>query len=427
VVKSPSIVMADEGGAMAAVSQPLDQAAVDAYAAPAVPMADHYPHATNRRLLAVRSAADDPQLLRLHWDDGRQQAVHALVLRESCACVHCRHGVSLERTLDQAGYPLDLRPVDWRITAAGELEIRWSPDGHVSRYAAGWLRHAGRVPQAASAPAPWGAEMAGRLRRFAFGEVMRRDGVLLDWLQALRDHGLAYLEAAPQEPGTLRSLLNRVAYVRETNFGVLFDVAARIDANSNAYTSIALEPHVDLPTREYQPGFQFLHCLVNRAAGGASLYCDGFRLAAGLADEDPAAFAMLTRVPVHFRFQDEAADYEAVAPIIGLAADGRVDEIRFNPALMTWPDCPPAEVPEFYRAYRALLAQSRRADNLVEVTMAAGQIAGFDNRRVLHGRRAFDPGCGHRHLQGAYLEREDLLSRIRVLRRMAPEPAEMEI
>jgi len=43
-----------------------------------------------------------------------------------------------------------------------------------------------------------------------------------------------------------------------------------------------------------------------------------------------------------------------------------------------------------------------------------------DTRRVLHGRAAFDPSTGRRHLQGCYVDRDQLLSRIRVLERQAP-------
>ena len=49
--------------------------------------------------------------------------------------------------------------------------------------------------------------------------------------------------------------------------------------------------------------------------------------------------------------------------------------------------------------------------------MTAGDIACMDNHRVLHDRRAFEPGTGRRHLQGAYVEHEEVVSRIRTLRR----------
>lgn len=44
----------------------------------------------------------------------------------------------------------------------------------------------------------------------------------------------------------------------------------------------------------------------------------------------------------------------------------------------------------------------------------------MDNRRILHGRRAFEPSTGRRHLQGAYLEHEEVSSRVLTLRRNIP-------
>ena len=38
-----------------------------------------------------------------------------------------------------------------------------------------------------------------------------------------------------------------------------------------------------------------------------------------------------------------------------------------------------------------------------------------DNHRVLHGRTAFDADSGRRHLQGCYVDRDELRSRLRVL------------
>jgi len=41
----------------------------------------------------------------------------------------------------------------------------------------------------------------------------------------------------------------------------------------------------------------------------------------------------------------------------------------------------------------------------------------FDNRRVLHGRTAFDAMSGDRHLRGYYIEQNEIDSRVRVLSR----------
>jgi gamma-butyrobetaine dioxygenase len=41
----------------------------------------------------------------------------------------------------------------------------------------------------------------------------------------------------------------------------------------------------------------------------------------------------------------------------------------------------------------------------------------MQNDRALHGRTAFDPNLGRRHLQGCYIDRDGIESRRRVLKR----------
>ena len=189
---------------------------------PSVPMADLFPYPAAHGLTAIEIADDDPQVLRLVWDDGTVVEWHALALRDSCACTDCRHPSSLERTVDQLSYPLDLTAASAEITAAGDLRIVWSHGGHVSVYQGGWLRAGGRPEAATSgeAPRPWGREFA--LPRFRFDAVMSDDDALLAWLEALRSTGLAYISEAPGEDGTVARLVRRIAHIRETNFGVVF-------------------------------------------------------------------------------------------------------------------------------------------------------------------------------------------------------------
>ena len=92
-------------------------------------------------------------------------------------------------------------------------------------------------------------------------------------------------------------------------------------------------------------------------------------------------------------------------------------EIRYNTSLMTGFDVPAAETRAVYAAYRKFVALTQDAANQCDVMMRSGDIACMDNHRVLHGRRAFEPGTGRRHLQGAYVEHEEVVSRIRTLRR----------
>lgn len=70
-----------------------------------------------------------------------------------------------------------------------------------------------------------------------------------------------------------------------------------------------------------------------------------------------------------------------------------------------------------YRACRRLIAMTHEARFRLIRRLAPGQMGGFDNRRTPHARNAFDPATGARHFQGCYIDRDELLSRIRVLQR----------
>ncbi|MNF82733.1 Gamma-butyrobetaine dioxygenase [compost metagenome] len=198
---------------------------------------------------------------------------------------------------------------------------------------------------------------------------------------------------------------------------MLFNVQSKADADSNAYTAFNLPLHSDLPTRELQPGLQFLHCLVNDADGGESIFVDGFAIAVALRQEDPEAFQALCEIPVEFRNKDRHSDY-CLAPIIALdAAMGQVSEIRMANFLRGPFDASAEQMPSLYRAYRRFIAMTREARFRLVRRLDPGQMWCFDNRRTLHARNAFDPTSGARHFQGCYVDRDELLSRILVLQR----------
>ena len=72
-----------------------------------------------------------------------------------------------------------------------------------------------------------------------------------------------------------------------------------------------------------------------------------------------------------------------------------------------------------YQALRRIFALSRDPRFQVRYGYRPGDLVLFDNRRLMHGRAAFDPSAGARWLQGIYLERDELHSRLRILRRNA--------
>ena len=66
----------------------------------------------------------------------------------------------------------------------------------------------------------------------------------------------------------------------------------------------------------------------------------------------------------------------------------------------------------FYEAYRFFYSLLHNKKYLVEFRLSKGDLLCFDNRRVLHGRTSFDTLSGNRHLQGYYIEREEIISKL---------------
>jgi gamma-butyrobetaine dioxygenase len=381
---------------------------------PLVDMADPAPYARARRIVRAVNGAEAVTVM---WDDSGTTEFHPLWLRSECACPECRSRVTLERTFNHLRLPLGLKPTEVKATAEGALRVVWPPAGHVSLFDPGWLWSKSRPHSAPPAPAPWRAELAQALPAFEHAAIMSDERALHAWLVALRDVGLALLRGVPCEPGEVDRIARRISLPRDTNFGVVFDVITKVDANSNAYTSIELPGHVDLPTREYQPGFQFFHCLENRAAGGESTYVDGFAIAEHLRLEDPASYRLLCEMPIGFRFYDRASDYAWRVPVIGLGPEGAPREIRFNPWLTEPLEVAPERFAEVYWALRRFDELAGDPRFQIRIRLDAGTMSAFDNRRVLHGRAAFDERGGRRHFQGCYVEREEVISRIAVLER----------
>ncbi|MCR9257333.1 MAG: TauD/TfdA family dioxygenase [Alphaproteobacteria bacterium] len=370
---------------------------------------------------AITRALVENGAVRLDWADGGRFTLSGLWTRFNCACPNCRHPQSLERKIDLLALPDEIDVTSAVPGDDGWLTLVWS-DGHQGRFAPDWLfAHAPergaedlyRQPP----PRAWGAEMTGHLPRFDHSAVMTEDRALRDYCIALRDVGAAIVENMPTSPGALTRTAERIGHLRTTHFGTLFDVVSMKNPNSNAYTPIALPLHTDLPDKEHVPGIQFLHCLVNDAEGGDSILADGVHGAALLRQSDPEAFRILTEVTADFRYKSAERDYRTRSHVIHLDREGDVREIRLNNSIFDAQMSAGPQADALIRAYRKLFRIMSDPKNHIRFRLKAGEMMAFDNRRVLHSRTAFDPSTGGRHLQGCYVDMEDVRSRIRVCAR----------
>lgn len=332
--------------------------------------------------------------------------LHALWLRDNCPCSECRHA-SGQRLLDTRSLPDDLS-----IVAVEGCTVSFS-DGHVSRFDLDWLRaNAGEAP--ARARRLWGAEIQHDLPVARYDDVASGGAALRDWLAAVDELGFAILTGGSTEPGTVTRVAELFGFVRETNYGRLFDVKTVVNPTNLAYTGLGLGAHTDNPYREPTPTLQLLHCLASSADGGENTLVDAFRVAADLPRDD---FELLSRTPIRFRYADAEAELEAETPVISLDARGQIQAVHYNTRSAQAFRLPEGAVGRYYEAYQRFGRMLEEPAYRIQFKLGAGDLFIVDNLRVLHGRTGYAATGGERHLQGCYADRDGLRSRLAVLSR----------
>jgi len=356
----------------------------------------------------------------------------AVWLRANCPCGTCRDPGSGQRLVTITDLPADVTVA--QVRASGDVvEVVFGPDGHRAAFAAGWLARYGQ-PAAGAATAPGGpdddraedakllwaaADLGGELPRGWWPRYLADPVHRSGCLSAVLTQGLAVLHEVPCEPGAVLAVARSLGYVRETNYGRLFDVRSEPAPANLAFTRRPIAPHTDNPYRDPVPTVQLLHCLHSAAGGGESTFADGFWAAAALRERDPAAFACLTTTPVTFGYSDAATELRATAPVIGLDPRGRIRQIRLNGRSLAPVRLAAAQARAFYAAYRAFSELAASPEATVTARLSPGDCVVVDNTRILHGRTGFTDsgGGGRRHLQGCYADLDGLASAVAVLAR----------
>ena len=339
---------------------------------------------------------------------------HYVWLRDNCWCYECRVAQSGERRLFTAYIPSDIAPVDAWV-ADNLLRVAWN-DGHASTYALDWLAaHAYSLsPTQAEPVVLWDATL-GAVQSFPHDAVVSDDDVQAAYLDAVRTYGAAIVTGTPSVEREVERFAETVGHLRETAFERVHNVRHDPNGYNVAHTPLELKPHTDLPSYHWPPSIQLLHFLVNESTGGESTLVDGWAVLRDLRESDPQAFETLCSVPVSFQLFSDDEDTRATAPIVQLDTAGNVRLLRFSNQLALPIQAPFDQVGEFYRAYQLLgsMLDSERYKLIFKTRN--GDLLTVHSHRVLHGRMAFDPASGARHLQDVYMEFDDLMARRGVL------------
>ncbi|HEY6517043.1 MAG TPA: TauD/TfdA family dioxygenase [Steroidobacteraceae bacterium] len=338
-----------------------------------------------------------------------------LWLRERCQDPLSLDPHTQQRLFDPHRLPDDLSLV--RVEARGDNLVSLSfSDGYMGEYELRRLADELDLEDGLPREVPWQADLA--LDTVSVdGRTLDRDDVRLRSLESFLTHGFVIIRNLPSDPECILEVARRFGYVRETNFGRLFEVYSRPGSNDLAYRPVPLGAHTDNPYREPVPGIQLLHCLVNETAGGWSTLVDSLSVAEALQEEDPEGLRLLASTPVRFRFIDANEELVERRPIVQRDSGGRVTGMHYSPRLDYLPLLDAATTRRFQRARRRLSELFADPRFELRFPLRAGELMMFNNIRVLHGRTAYDPDEGRRHLQGCYIDLDGPRSLYRTLSR----------
>ena len=307
----------------------------------------------------------------------------------------------------------------------GRLALVW-PDGHRTSFDPAWLRaHCSEIASTQTRRHPltlWsGEELQDDLPTADFEVVASDPDAHAQMLKLIHTYGFVLMQNVPATAEGTERLAEQVGYVRETDFGRIFDIISEPKVWEMSQSQEALHPHTDDPYRYSPPGISILHCLeASESGGGTSQLVDGFAAATTLREEDPRAFELLATVAIPFvRYREDPVPQgkdvrlQAVATVISLDRDGEIGGIRFHERSMGPLDVDPDIVDDYYKAMMSFAKLLYGPRFMVTRHLEAGEAFVFDNQRALHGRSAFAGRSGRRHLRICSMDRDAFHSRVR--------------
>ncbi|MCZ3389476.1 MAG: trimethyllysine dioxygenase [Actinomycetia bacterium] len=364
-------------------------------------------------MATITDHKSEPAALTVTWEDGVTTTYPWIWLRDHAHDEATFHPVTMQRNIHTASIDPGLAGTTVEL-ANGDVVIDWS-DGDRSSIPVGFLAEF-RTPDAATTslglePILWDAATILPTPSTSYDAIMNSDEGLLDWLSKVTQYGFALAVGVPATGEATKELLERVAYIRRSIFGGFWEFEADMSKADTAYTNIELLSHTDATYSNDAP-VQLLHCLYFEGTGGESTIADSFGVAAELKKQNPVHYETLATVLVPGQYIGDGAHLMAARPLLRHDHNGNLVQVSFNNADRAPFLLPPEEMVAFYDAIRAFDNLSNEHRLQWRHQLEPGEAMLFDNWRVMHGRASYQGG---RKLCGAYLNHEDVESKIRML------------
>ncbi|KAK6072741.1 TfdA family Taurine catabolism dioxygenase TauD [Seiridium cupressi] len=366
----------------------------------------------------------DEDITLFHPENQQTVVLNRQALRDACECDKCVDPHSGQKNFGTTDIPDELPIQSYQRLEDASLQVIWEKDflssgePHNSVYPAKTIK-SWFSKSREGFPSPPNLALWDKSIFEASPSTVKYD----DWVAGgpgfhaavaqLWNFGLLFIDGVPKSEDSVVTVASQIGHIMETFYGRTWDVRSKLKAENIAYTNTFLGLHQDLLYTQCPPRIQLLHCLENTCEGGDSIFSDSQRAAKLMQLGPPALFKALVNRRIRYHYRKDGHFYERMLRVL----QDNGDAVFWSPPFQ----CP--EQPSRWstsgskhyaiwmkaaKIFRRLLEDEQW---LYEYKLKPGQCVIFDNLRVLHGRRKFDTSSGSRWLKGAYISRDEWMSK----------------
>lgn len=363
--------------------------------------------------------------VKVHWQDGHKSQFPYIWLRHKMffpAMGRPGQG-DLEYLIPEKSEILRIKSITQNEDA---ISIEWQHDRSITDHKLKFLRDNCLTKNASNkrqlTPKLWDADDSKHFSWFDVSELENPEMRMEVYLH-LRDFGIALVKNISVVPGTVEQLTSFFGPARNTHFGTLFDIRSLPQDNTGTGKNIGATAsntqalHTDEGWRHGPPGISLFHCLKShRDGGGASFFVDGIAAATILQKSSPVSFEILSSVALLTVAERNLVErFRSRGRLIALDTSGTIRGVRISDRNFPEVDLPENQIEPVYNAIREFLEILYAPNRIFEHQLQPGEMVIFDNHRVLHARRSFDPNSGERWLQQLSIDREEFHNQFRQL------------